>query len=230
MKQINSNPIIDTGLELSVSYKVPSDVIVGLLFNFLQGKGEEVGLQKLPVSNIPDEIRKNDPNLKDKPTHQLTSKLGFVQIGENVLCIGGIMPYTTWANFESYIKEIVEFLSDKDLVNNVGLVKLRYLNFFKKNVFNSINLTIQMQGINGLCDGTTVFRTELACSNGIIGVLQITNGVHVKNISLELDNDGSLIDIQAIAKQASMNRLSEVVNLLHEQAEYLFNKLMKKEN
>ena len=230
MKQINSNPIIDTGLELSVSYKVPSDVIVGILFNFLQGKGEKVGLQKLPVSNIPDEIRKNDPNLRDKPTHQLTSKLGFVQIGESILCIGGVIPYTNWENFETYIKEIVEFLSKNGFVNNVGLAKLRYLNFFKENVFKTINLTIQMQGIDEMCNGSTVFRTELPCGNGILGVLQITNGAHVKNVSLNMDDDGSLIDIQTVSKQVSMDKLQDIITLLHKEVENLFNKLTKKGN
>ena len=228
MKQTNVNPIIDTGLEMSVSFSVPSDVIVGILFNFLHEKDEKVGLQKLPVSNIPEEIREADPSLRDKPTHQLTSKLGFVQIGERVLCIGGIMPYITWANFESYIKDIIGFLSNKGLVRNVELVKLRYLNFFKENIFNSINLTIQMQGIDELCNGSTVFRTQLPCGSGILGVLQITNGVHVKNTHLNMDDDGSLIDIQTVSKQVSMSKLSEVITQLHEQAENLFNKLTKK--
>lgn len=58
-----------------------------------------------------------------------------------------------------------------------------------------------MKGINNICSGSTVFRTEIPCKENIIGVLQITNGVHVKNESLELDNDGSLIDIQTLAKK-----------------------------
>ena len=140
------------------------------------------------------------------------------------------MPYTTWANFESYVKDVIGFLSNNGFVKNVGLVKLRYLNFFKENIFSCINLTIQMQGVDELCDGPTVFRTELPCSNGIFGVLQITNGVHVKNTSLNMDDDGSLIDIQAVSRQVSMDKLPEVITQLHEQVENLFNKLTKKGN
>ncbi len=228
MKQMNDNPIIDTGLEMSVSYKVPSEVIVGILFNYLHQMDENVGLQKLPVSNIPEEIRKVDPNLKDKPTHQLTSKNGIVQLGDGVLCVGGVMPYITWANFENFIKQIIEFLLVNNFVQNVGLVKLRYLNFFKENIFNSINLSIKMDGMDALCDGSTIFRTEIPCDKGIFGVLQITNGVHVKNASLGLDDDGSLIDIQTVCKQVAMGNLSDIVTQLHEQVETLFNKLTKK--
>lgn len=227
MKQISGNPIIDAGLEMSVSYKVPSEVIVGILFNYLHQMDENVGLQKLPFSNIPDEIRKVDPNLKDKPTHQLTSKNGIIQLGERVLCIGGVMPYTAWTDFEKFIKQITDFLLENDFVQNVELAKLRYLNFFNHNIFNSINLSIKMDGMDDICDGSTIFRTEIPCVKDILGVLQITNGVHVKNVSLGLDDDGSLIDIQTVCKQVSMETLSDVVTQLHEQVETLFNKLTK---
>ena len=228
MTQSNVNPIIDAGLEMSVSYHVPSDVIVGNLFNFLHQKDENVGLQKLPVSNIPDEIRRMDPNLKDKPTHQLSCKYGFVQIGEKVLCVGGMMPYLSWAKFDGFINEVIAFLSRETLVQEVGLVRLRYLNFFKENIFKIINLSITMEGVEALCEGSTIFRTEIPCGDGVSGVLQITNGVHVQNASLGLDDDGSLIDIQTISKLSSMVNLSTIISQLHQEVEKLFFKLTKK--
>lgn len=229
MKLLKDNPIIDTGLEMTLSYSVPSDAIVGILFNMLHQNDEHVGLQKLPVSNIPDDIRRMDPNLKNKPTHQISCMDGFVQIGDSVLCIGGKMPYTSWANFEQFIKQIIDFLSQNSLINLVELVKLRYLNFYTENIFERINLNISMDGINNICSGSTVFRTEIPCTEDIIGVLQITNGVHVKNESLELDNDGSLIDIQTLAKKVSLDNWLDAVQNLHEHVESLFIKLTRKE-
>ena len=227
MKHLKDNPIIDTGLEMTLSYSVPSDAIVGILFNMLHQDDEHVGLRKLPVSNVPDEIRTIDPNLKNKPTHQISCMDGFVQIGDSVLCIGGKIPYTSWAEFEQFITRIVDFLSS--LINQVELVKLRYLNFYTENIFDSINLNISMKGINNICSGSTVFRTEIPCKENIIGVLQITNGVHVKNESLELDNDGSLIDIQTLAKKVSLDNWLDAVQKLHEHVESLFIKLTRKE-
>ena len=164
MEQLKDNPIIDTGLEMTLSYSIPSDAIVGILFNILHQKDEHVGLQKLPVSNIPDDIRRMDPNLKNKPTHQISCRDGFVQIGDGVLCIGGKIPYTSWAEFEKFIKQIVNSLSQSSLINQVELVKLRYLNFYTENIFDSINLNISMKGINNICSGSTVFRTEIPCT------------------------------------------------------------------
>ena len=62
-----------------------------------------------------------------------------------------------------------------------------------------------------------------------MGVLQITNGVHVKNESLELDSDGSLIDIQTLAKKVSLDSWLDTVQKLHEQVESLYIKLTRKE-
>ena len=230
MKLLKDNPIIETGLEMTLSYSIPSDAIVGILFNILHQKDEHVGLQKLPISNIPDDIRRMDPNLKNKPTLQISCMDGFVQIGDSVLCIGGKMPYTSWAKFEQFIKQIIDFLSQNSLIINlVELVKLRYLNFYTENIFDRINLNISMDGINNICSGSTVFRTEIPCTEDIMGVLQITNGVHVKNESLELDNDGSLIDIQTLAKKVSLDNWLDAVQKLHEHVESLFIKLTRKE-
>lgn len=228
MGKLINNPIIDAGVEISASFNVPSDAIVGILFNSMRQKNQNVGLQKLPVSNIPDEIRRMDPNLKDKPTHQLSCSNGFVQIGENVLSIGVIMPYVSWGIFMDFIKGIFKLLSDNSLIKEVSLAKLRYLNFFKQNVFNSINLSVTMDGVDDLCSGSTAFRTEIPCGMNVMGVLQITNGVHVKNESMGLDDDGSLIDIQTISKNVSKDNLFDVVDNLHEHAEILFIKLTKK--
>ena len=227
MKLLKDNPIIDTGLEMTLSYSVPSDAIVGILFNMLHQDDEHVGLRKLPVSNVPDEIRTIDPNLKNKPTHQISCMDGFVQIGDSVLCIGGKIPYTSWSEFEQFITRIVDFLSS--LINQVELVKLRYLNFYTENIFDSINLNISMKGINNICSGSTVFRTEIPCTEDIMGVLQITNGVHVKNESLELDSDGSLIDIQTLSKKVSLDNWLDGLQKLHVQVESLYIKLTRKE-
>lgn len=229
MKPINDNPIIDTGLEMTVSYSVPSDAIVGILFNSLRQKDEHVGLQKLPVANIPDDIRRMDPNLKDKPTHQISCQDGFVQIGENVLCIGGVMPYVSWNIFYGFVADIVGFLSEHSLISIVGPIKLRYLNFYTENIFKTINLNISMNGVEGLCNGSTVFRTEIPCEGKVTGILQITNGVHVRNESLNLDDDGSLIDIQAVMNQSSVENLSVALDNLHEHIKSLFEKLTRKD-
>lgn len=53
--------------------------------------------------------------------------------------------------------------------------------------------------------------------------------MHVKNESLELDNDGSLIDILSLAKKVSLDNWLDVVQTLHEQVESLFMKLTGKE-
>ena len=60
-------------------------------------------------------------------------------------------------------------------------------------------------------------------------MLQVTKGGHVKNESIELDNDGSLIDIQTLVKNVSLENWLDAVQKLHEQVESLFIKLTRKE-
>ena len=86
-----------------------------------------------------------------------------------------------------------------------------------------------MKGVDRLCSGSTVFRTEIPCNNEMLGVLQITNGVHVRNKSLGLDNNGSLIDIIIIQKHVSLPISSDAIDAMHQEVEDLFINLTRKD-
>ena len=119
--------------------------------------------------------------------------------------------------------------ADSSMIDNIKNIKLRYLNFFKENIFENINLMISMKGVDRLCSGSTVFRTEIPCNNEMLGVLQITNGVHVSNKSLGLDNNGSLIDIIIIQKHVSLPISSDAIDAMHQEVEDLFINLTRKD-
>lgn len=68
-----------------VHFRFQSSTVIGVIYNLLQQT--EIGvlkLEKLPISNIPEEIRKSDPNL-NRPTHQIICNEGVILIGANSL-------------------------------------------------------------------------------------------------------------------------------------------------
>lgn len=220
------NPIIETMLEIGLTYNFPAEAVVGILFSLLNDKYPNVQLKKSPIANIPEEIRNFDPNLKNKPIHQIVCKDGFIGLGDKILCIGISIPYSSWDKYTEFINNIWSLLKSKNIIKGVSYARLKYLNFFEENIYNRINLTIQF-GTEQINYISTILKTEIPCKNNIVGGLQITNGVHVKNIALQLDADGSLIDIQTFTNNISIENLHDIVFLLHEQAENLFNKLIK---
>lgn len=142
---------------------------------------------------LPAEVRTNDPQLKYQPTHTIQTPQFLVHVGPYVAVIQvPNVDYPGWTEFRRIIDDIISSLRKIKLIQRVDFIGLKYLNFFKFDIFNQINLSIKGLPKRG---NSTVFRTELE-NDKFTNVLQISNGVHVKNPRFE--SDGSLIDITTI--------------------------------
>lgn len=221
-------PIVETSLDIICSFHIPSEAVIGVIYNLLlQKKIGVVKLDRLPITNIPEEIRKNDPNLKNKPTHQIVCNDGIVLIGSNVLSFGILPPYKSWNVVQSFIKKVIKIIATGSIIKGISQVNLRYLNFFELNIFENIKLSINFQGSN-ITYPSTIFRAEIPSkSNEYINALQITSNIHLKNPGLKLDADGSLIDITVVSKKASLANIEDIIEAAHTEAKVLFFDLLK---
>ena len=68
-KTILPCPIVESTLEIRFQTNLPPDTMVGFVYSLFQSKDSEVQLTALPISQIPAEIRRQDPNLKYKKLH-----------------------------------------------------------------------------------------------------------------------------------------------------------------
>ena len=128
----------------------------------------------------------------------------------------------------SFIKKAIENIRQPGLIKDVGNINLRYLNFFKSNIFDNIELNINLRDKKFIFP-STIFKVEIPSEKGRVKVLQITNKVHVKNIALGFDDDGSLLDIIVVSKTASLDSLIQSIEESHQDAKDLFFDLLKKD-
>lgn len=88
------------------------------------------------------------------------------------------------------------------------------MDFFRDvNIFEKIKCEIKINN-NQITSIPTIFRTELPIKK-YVKVLQITNGVHVKNKNLKIDNDGSLIEINLHTKNVSIDTFDSIIEDAH---------------
>lgn len=66
--KITPDPIIDAVVEFRFESEIPPDAILGMLFSVV--RNEFSNFKKLPIAKIPEEIRRNDPQLKFAPFYQ----------------------------------------------------------------------------------------------------------------------------------------------------------------
>lgn len=225
--KITPCPIVETTIDIVCTFTVPKEAVIGLIYSQLVNiyGDKNIHIEQLPICNIPEEIRRQDINLRNKPTHQISCLEGIIFIGSSSLSFGILPPYESWVKAQTFISKVIETIKNSNIIKHISRTSIRYLNFFENNIFEETNLNIT------LCEEqisypSTVFRTEIPSDGKFIDILQITNGVHIKNSALNLNADGSLIDLCIVCDKVSINMLKEVINDCHQEAKKLFFNLL----
>lgn len=215
--RIKECPIVEARVDINCSFAKPSQAMVGLLYAILLEVCEvsELPISNLPILQIPEEIRSNDPNLQQQPTHSiLCDGKGEVQIGSNGLSFIFALPYTNWKNMSQFVFETMALLEAGHLMSKVRYVSVRYLDFFKCDIYKHIKLKVSMRG-EDIDTSYAIFKNRIK-KNDVDIVTQITSGVHVKNVNLKIDHDGSLIDISTIVQTDGEVKIQKALDLCHD--------------
>ncbi len=149
-------------------------------------------ITKLPLHQVPDSIRKNDPNLKMQPLYEITSTSNSdykVMLGDNVIGIAIKSSYTSWTtSFFPQLKKLFTEIFNTKKINNINRMGLRYVDFLEnENIFETGKIKVN---INDSGTKKMFLRVEDSL-NGVMYNKVITNNVKYQN----LGNDGSIIDI-----------------------------------
>lgn len=214
IKSISPCPIIEANIQINCTFMVDQDVIVGLIYSLLhETDGRKLNIEKLPILNLPEQIRCTDPNLKDKPWYKINCGEFFIMVGLFGIAFGVTPPYSGWDKFHNFATQVFNELNGR-VIKGISSITLKYLNFFSEtNIFENINCSICLNG-NPVTAIPTIFRTELPESK-FIKVFQITNGAHLQNHALNIDNDGSLIEISIFTRNVSVDNFNNVLEDAH---------------
>lgn len=228
-KKIEPDAIIDAICEIRFEPKVDGEAVFGIIYNSI--KNEYNSLQKLPILQLPLEIRENDPSFKYKPAYKLTSKKSkqnfCTQIGSNVISISNTPCYSGWEAYFIEIKNITKQILETDVIKNISRIGLRYVNVFdKEDIYEFMNFDFKLNESKFNPEQLTL-KTTIKNENQL-HTLRIAN----KGDVLKNDNiiTGSLIDIDTycnIENNIDEKSLYEIINGLHESEKKLFFSLLK---
>jgi uncharacterized protein (TIGR04255 family) len=230
-KKISPCPITEAIVEMRFKSKVPEEAIFGVLYSEFKSDFPEV--EKLPILQIPEHFRSNDPNLIHKPWYKLKNNDKYIiQIGPRMFSLINVGEYVGWIDFSSKIKDVFGRLINTLAIENFVRIGLRYINVFQdKNIFKDSNLNIELNG-KSLTDNEiniiTVLPYEYCMQKLII--------INPANVEAEgIIKNGSVIDIDTFLKECpiecgkSIDLLMECINNAHEEEKQLFFSLLSME-
>lgn len=129
--KLNADPIIDAVIEIRVKASQP----LGSLMPGVLHQVKEVGFlqsQQLPAANIPEQIRRSDPNLMYQPLIKIDLEDGFsLLVGDQVLALVSPIPYVGGDKFKNKALQLIRVLLDLSVVESVQRVSIKYTDFLE---------------------------------------------------------------------------------------------------
>ncbi|OGP14016.1 MAG: hypothetical protein A2052_06255 [Deltaproteobacteria bacterium GWA2_54_12] len=223
--KISPCPIDDAAIELRFDAAIPYDAIFGLVYNSLKDKYPEV--EKLPILQVPEDIRIKDPNLIYKPYYAMKNDNLQCLIGPRTIAVSHVQnEYLGWDKFLPSVLEIFKIVEQLKIVKRVEKLGMRYVNFFNFNIYEKINLNIHM-GDRRLADYPTYFRTEMKSGKYTSALQVANNATHTAK-----KMTGSIIDIDVTLEDFGedfFERKQSILNEAHLKEKELFFELLKPE-
>lgn len=210
-KRIEECPITEAIVEIRFAPNIDRSAVFGILYNNLRESYSD-GPQKLPILELPDQIRANDPGLKYSPHYRLQKDNLSCHIGPDVFSTIAVEPYPGWVVFSEEILSNIKYLRKSDIVEKIERIGIRYINFFPSDVLNDVELKIYITGdvldssdtniVTSIEEGTYISRVEIS-------------GNRRRNIQSE-SHVGTLIDIDTVYNGDVTNFFEDAHSIIKE--------------
>lgn len=224
----NTNSIVETVFDI---FFETNTITESFLSTISQIDGFD-NIIKLPIFQIPEAIRRNDPNLKFHHLYEIRSETNSdykVILGDGMIGIAINDNYKGWReSFYPQIEKIFKIFLESDKIIKINRIGLRYINFLEdENIFKTGKLTVNIDDAKA-CDKKMFLKIE-DCIDDICYAKTITNEAKYINLS----NLGSVIDIVTFIendkKVLEKETIFDDINRLHAISKNKFKEVISNE-
>jgi uncharacterized protein (TIGR04255 family) len=185
-------PIVEAVFEARFVSAEAWTTMPGLLFAQVRERYPEQ--KDLPLSQVPEEVRRQDPALMVLPLIQFLSDKFLIQLGPRVVSlVTKPNAYPGWPAIKQELEWLIARLQPAGFVGETERVGARYIDFIGGDVFSVLRLGLQMNDkpLRGIkTDVTTILRRDLLSIR-----LHVSNGAIVG--TKEGPKSGSILDVDA---------------------------------
>ena len=199
-KRLKRNPIVDAVAEVQFTSSLPSEVILGLVYEKVKDKFGQP--KNLPIVQLPSAMREKDPILKYQACYRFDKPGNVLLVGPHNVALS-TTPYTDWDAAKPLLSEILDKFDKLQLFSSIERIGLRYVNFFEKlNIFEYLTLSLEVNK-RSIASRSIVLRTE----DKVDGFTVITNVSNAANTVIAGETkEGSLLDLDIIRKQPEIQK------------------------
>lgn len=224
--KITPCPIVDATIGIFFETDMVPDAIFGIVYNAFKDEYPEV--ERLPILQVPAEIRSKDKNLIRQPHYRIKNKKFVLVIGPKGVSLGINGAYVGWQRFLPEVDKVFKKTGELGIIKNVKRLGIRYINVFDFDIYEKINLKVSLEQGN-LKHKNLFIKTDVV-SDSFISTLQVAN--NATGTILNKRFSGSIIDIDTHIEKEIGAFFSNYTNLLiegHEEEKKIFFSLLSPE-
>ncbi len=140
-EKISPCPIVEAIVEIRFQPSLPLDAVFGMVYSAV--KDDFSTTEKLPILQLPEAVRDQDPNLRYKPHYRLKGEKFLMNVGSRVLSVINTGDYIGWDKFFEKIKSVLVKIEPLKIMDKIVRIGIRYVNFFEDlDIYDKINLKI----------------------------------------------------------------------------------------
>ncbi len=191
--KITPCPIIESVVEIVYDRNlgIEPGAIYGKVYDELKLRYEKV--ESLPISQLPEDLRLNDPKLKNKPWYKFSNELFEVLIGGSVLVIVAKKEYKGWTKYCEEINYVFNVFKKSNIFSSITKIGLKYVDLFEFPIINKIGINIGSSlPINESLE--IQFRSVIPEKYGLNGIVAVMNNITIEHLE-EIKQNVSLLDI-----------------------------------
>lgn len=219
--KLTAEPIIDAVIELRLEAGTSLvDVVPGVLKHELGAEVQD--FTRLPVADIPKQIRDQDPNLHYQPLMRISLPGYVVLVGDRVVALACALPYPGGEAFKDKALSLFKLVFSLGIVSGVTRYSIKYVDFIpSKNPKDVLSLVDLRMEIGGVDSSRSAFTVRLDTDDKVYKyVIQLTAPVNVA-VDHKPMEQGILIDIDTICEigaesvEGFFNSLPDKLNNIH---------------
>lgn len=218
-KKITPCPMVEAIVEVRFESTSPGDAIFGIVYNAF--KEDFPDFDKLPILQLPEQIRSTDENLIFSPNYKLSAGNYILQVGPKVFSISNVNEYVGWEVFYEEIRRKFRKLYELKIIKETIALSFRCINIFPGiNIFEKSDFCMTLQKDRLVNDINLLIRLP---SNGFVNVLRMVSQADLTTASGK-NLRGSVIDIDTkfIAKSIDCNDVEKIISDGHLEEKKLF--------
>jgi len=227
-KKITPCPIVESVIEIRFDSEIPPGAIFGVIYDSFKDifPNEPVNL---PILQLPEQIRNNDPNLLYKPHYRISDETFLFQIGPKSISLINKDEYVGWNNLSPKTTECFQKVKDLQIIKNTKRFGIRYINFFEGlDIYDKINLKLLLN--EKTLESDKIFVKTSLNSGDFTRDLKISNKSEIEQSGNK--KLGSIIDIDVYLKENGNTIIDQFDSILkdaHTKEKELFFSLLKED-